>query len=34
MGVGNADGAVVVKVTKAELAKISNNPFLVMPLSK
>lgn len=33
-GVGNADGAVVVKVTKAELAKISNNPFLVMPLSK
>ena len=33
-GVGNADGAVVVKVTKAELAKISTNPFLVMPLSK
>ena len=33
-GVGNADGAVVVKVTKAELTKISNNPFIVIPLSK
>lgn len=33
-GVANADGAVVVKVTAAELAKISNNPFLAIPLSK
>ena len=33
-GVGNADGDVEVKVTEAELAKISNNPFVVIPVSK
>lgn len=33
-GEGNADGAVEVKVTEAELTKISNNPFVVIPVSK
>ena len=33
-GIGNADGDVVVKVTEAELTKISNNPFVVIPVSK
>ncbi len=33
-GTGNADGDVVVKVTEAELTKISNNPFVVIPVSK
>ena len=33
-GVANKDGDVVVKVTAAELAKISNNPFIAIPVSK
>ena len=33
-GKGNADGDVVVKVTSAELNKIANNPFIVIPVSK
>ncbi len=32
-GKGNADGDVEVEVTKAELAKISDNPFVVIPVS-
>ena len=31
-GVGNAEGEVEVKVTETELAKISNNPFVVIPV--
>ena len=33
-GKANADGDVVVKLTSAQLAKISNNPFLVIPVTK
>ena len=33
-GVGDKDGNVVVKLTADQLAKISNNPFLVLPVSK
>ena len=33
-GKGNKDGDVVVTVTKDELAKISSNPFVVVPVSK
>ncbi len=33
-GEGNADGDVEAKVTEAELTKISNNPFVVIPVSK
>ena len=33
-GKGNADGDVEVAVTKAELNKISDNPFVVIPVSK
>ena len=33
-GKGNKDGDVVVTVTKAELDKISSNPFVVIPVSK
>ena len=33
-GVANADGDVVVTVTAAELAKIQNNPFIAIPVSK
>ena len=33
-GKANADGAVVVKVTKEQLTKIANNPFVVIPVSK
>ena len=32
--VANADGDVVVKVTREELNKISNNPFIAIPVSK
>ena len=33
-GKGDKDGNVVVSVTKAELDKISSNPFVVIPVSK
>ena len=33
-GKGNKDGDVVVSLTKAELDKISSNPFVVIPVSK
>ena len=33
-GTGDADGNVVVKVTAEELAKISNNTFIEIPVSK
>lgn len=33
-GTANSDGDVEVEVTKAELAKISDNPFVVIPVSK
>jgi hypothetical protein len=33
-GVANADGDVEVTVTKEELQKISDNPFVVIPVSK
>lgn len=33
-GKGNADGDVVVKVTAEQIKKISNNPFIVIPVTK
>ena len=33
-GIANADGDVEVTVTKEELQKISDNPFVVIPVSK
>lgn len=33
-GKANSNGDVVVKLTSDQLAKISNNPFLVLPVSK
>ena len=33
-GLGDAEGNVVVKVTEKELKKISDNPFIVIPISK